>query len=99
MPVLHTIHTLADHCAALSDCIRVLEQNDALVFMEEAATDLRSSFLSQHRELSTCQCAIYLLPLDNAPAAQGKLAEVIKVITYQEFVDLCCHYPIIQNWY
>lgn len=99
MPVLHTINTLTDQYAALRDCVLTLEQNDAVVFMEEAAANPDISYLLHFQELLTCQCAMYLLPFEENPPLRGKLAETVKVLSYSEFVDLCCRYPNIQNWY
>lgn len=99
MPVLHTINTLTDQYAALRDCVLTLEQNDAVVFMEEAAADLNISHLSHYQELLTCEYAVYILPFEANTPLQGKLAETVKVLSYNEFVDLCCRFSTIQNWY
>ena len=99
MPVLHTVNTLNDRYAALRDCILTLEENDAVVFMEEAAENPDIPHLPDYQKLLTCQCAIYVLPFEDNPHFQAKLGDTIRVLSYNEFVDLCCRFPTIQNWY
>lgn len=98
MPVLHTINTFSDQYAAFRDCLLTLEQNDALVFMEEAAHNLDISQLPDYQELLRVECAIYILPFEDH-LFQKKITGTAKVLNYNDFVELCCRFPAIQNWY
>ena len=99
MPVLHTINTVSDQCAAFRECVLTVEQNDAVVFMEEAAENLNISDLPDYQKLLSIQCAMYILPFDDRPPLPGKMTDAIEVLSYSDFVELCCRFPTIQNWY
>lgn len=99
MPVLHTINTFSDQFAAFRDCVQTLEQNDAVVFIEEAAENLNISDLPDYQNLLSTQCTMYVLPFDDRPPLRSKMTGAIEVLSYSDFVELCCRFPTIQNWY
>lgn len=99
MPVLHTINTFSDQYAAFRDCVPTLEQNDAVVFMEEAAENLDVSDLPDYQKLLSVQCAVYILPFDDHTPLRSEMTDPIEVLSYSDFVDLCCRFSKIQNWY
>ncbi len=100
MPVLHTVNTLSDGFTAIRDCVGALENDDAVVFMEDAAgEDMDISTLPVYPDLIASGCSLYLLPLEERIAPERKLPDTVKQINYDDFVGLCCRFPVIQNWY
>lgn len=127
MAVLHTINTLSDYYCALKECLEVLNTNDALVFMDDAA-QLDNYIQAELRtDLAHISSRIYVVvnvDINSATATSKATSNTTNIttsttsetkhsewlagekptsnptlISMNDFVDLCCTYPLIHNWY
>ena len=99
MAILHTVNTLSDDAAALNDCLSQIEEEDAIVFMEEAGRYESIVKLSQYDILNTISNPVYILPFEELPGAYNNQHHKFNLIDYTNFVSLCCRFKLIQNWF
>ena len=92
MSHLHTVNS-ARH---LTDCIRFLKQDDALLLIEDGVYCLTTTDLSQLPD----SVNVYALLDDVSARGLGQRpADCCELISSKAFVQLCCDHAKVINWF
>ncbi|MEZ0139694.1 MAG: sulfurtransferase complex subunit TusB [Candidatus Reddybacter sp.] len=105
--VLHTVNKSAFDNSALGDCLRVVDENDAVLLIENgvyAALDSSPSELAHIesiKQLSASGTRFYVLQADcEARGLDGStLLSSVKITDDAGFVALAAKASTIQSWY
>ncbi len=89
---LHTVNS-SEH---LSDCLRFLKGGDALLLIEDGVYCLTNTALNN---LPSSVAVYALLDDTNARGLSQQAENHSKIISYNEFVQLCCDHQRIINWF
>lgn len=94
-----TLHTIArsPQSDLLDSCLQLLDHKDAILFIEDGVFySLRSDCLAQIPE----SCKLFALREDLAArGVQDKKQPAVESVSTRTFVDLCCHYDRVVNWF
>lgn len=95
--MLHTLNKSPFEHRALNHCLRFIDKQSELLLIEDGVYAAMQSnpFAEQLRAVS-----VYALANDiNARGVSDKLLPFVKVINYEEFVELCCKHDKVHAWY
>lgn len=96
---MSTLHTIArsPHSKLLASCLQLLGQKDAILFIEDGVFHcLQADCLASVPET----CKLFALREDLAARGlQDKKQGVVESVSTRTFVDLCCRYDKVVNWF
>ena len=93
---MSTLHTVNKPGQAMTLCFRVVASNDAVLLIEDAVYELKSS--TQRLSILSASCPIYVMDID-AKARGVEVPAPFKTINYERFVSLCVDNEKILSWF
>lgn len=102
MGILHTVNKSSFTHSTLKSCIAVCANDDALLLMEDGVFGGISSSPDATALLGLINRGIHIYALSgdvNARGIRKKLCEQIKIIDYDDFVELTLEHNCVQSWY
>lgn len=95
--ILHIVNQSPFEKPCLTQCLTNLSDNDGIIFLENGVYSL----LSKHphaAELSTKTCYVIKADLDARGLDTPKNIPV-ELVDFNQFVQLCTEYDLVQSWY
>jgi tRNA 2-thiouridine synthesizing protein B len=102
MSTLHTINKSPYSHNSLTSCLKVCAENDGILLLEDGVFGALSSTPCAQELQTLIKHGVMVFALINdikARGLEGKLAQSIKAIDYNEFVQLTLDHRCIQSWY
>ena len=102
LTTLHTVNKSPFAGNYLQSCLVIAQPNQALVLLEDGVYSLLPSNPSQAALIAFTETGgqVYALESDvNARGLNEHIGAHIQLISYDEFVGLCCAHNPIQSWY
>jgi tRNA 2-thiouridine synthesizing protein B len=96
--ILHTINKSPFDSPCLQQCLSVWQEGDGILLVENGVyAALTSQTLAKQLNNKTC----YLLHNDAEARglSQAELIPIARAISYDQFVQLCTEYDLVQSWY
>jgi len=93
--MLHTVNKSPFQNSALEDCLRVAQQGDVILLLEDgvyaaSAGTARSSLIEQ----AVKRHSIYAIEADLKARGLNTLIKEVRVASYEDFVDLVEKHPV-----
>ncbi len=102
MTTLHTVNKSPHGSTALDDCLSRLGPGDAVLLIEDGALAARKSlaFAERLAKLVTAGLAVHALAADLAARgiSPDQVAEGIRIVDYDGFVDLAAAHACCMCW-
>lgn len=97
--LLHTINKSPFSHNALSECLRLCTDDAAIVLIEDGVYAALADAEWIEQITARC-CKIYALAPDIAARGlDDRIAAIVNIIDYADWVELCCTHTTIQSWY
>lgn len=102
MSTLHTINKSPYAHNALSSCLKVCTESDGILLLEDGVFGTLTNAPTAEELQMLIKRGVNVFALINDIKARGleeKLAQNIKLIDYNEFVQLTLDHRCVQSWY
>ncbi len=99
MSILHTVNKSPFQKNDLSSCLSHANDADAVLLIEDGVYGAVSG-TDAAKQISDCAASVYVLGVDLAARGIGedKVADGIKVVGYDGFVDLAAEHSAVNSW-
>jgi tRNA 2-thiouridine synthesizing protein B len=100
MSTLHTINKSPFDRNSLDSCLRVISDDDALLFIEDGVYAATGTSFSKAVQAAAKSHAVYVLGPDLSARGMKEdgIVEGVKVVDYEGFVDLVTENDKVNSW-
>jgi tRNA 2-thiouridine synthesizing protein B len=100
MSTLHTINKSPFDRNSLDSCLRVISDNDAILFIEDGVYAATGTSFSDAVKAAANSHSVYVLGPDLSARGMKEdgIVEGVKVVDYEGFVDLVTENDKVNSW-